>query len=177
MQLTHYCRKPFDLNRDVSYTQKIDWKPGGLWLSDDSSYGWKQWCIEEDFIDMDKQKAIHFNVDMQYILHLSTFQQVIDFDKEYTKTPDEVQAIFDTLPDELLASMKSTLSGYIHWPRVAKEYDGILISPYSRDEYLNWKFGDRMNPLNNGRNLMVYNAWDCASACVWNLNCLEIQPA
>jgi hypothetical protein len=39
-----------------------------------------------------------------------------------------------------------------NWERVARDYDGVIISPY--------QFNRRMT-------LMWYYPWDCASGCIW----------
>ena len=49
-------------------------------------------------------------------------------------------------------------SRYSDWPKIAELYDGILITPYQPAYHLEVRW---------------YYSWDVASACVWNLDCLE----
>jgi hypothetical protein len=48
----------------------------------------------------------------------------------------------------------------IDWSKVAKDFDGIVITPYlwerRLDHHVNWYYG-----------------WDCASGCIWNTSVIE----
>ena len=50
---------------------------------------------------------------------------------------------------------------YVDWREVAARWDGISITPYQ------WSCRHELDRA------MWYNGWDCASACVWNLNAIE----
>lgn len=50
MKLSHFSAKPFTFNPKQTYVNELFWiKPSGLWLSDESEYGWKQWCTNEQW--------------------------------------------------------------------------------------------------------------------------------
>ena len=51
------------------------------------------------------------------------------------------------------------LKGWIEWKPVVAAFDGILLNPY--DNELRW------DP-----DLRWCNPWDCASACIWNLQAI-----
>lgn len=50
----------------------------------------------------------------------------------------------------------------IDWRSVARQHKGILISPYRHDLRFD---------------LLWYYGWDCASACIWEPDCLTPIPA
>ena len=47
-------------------------------------------------------------------------------------------------------------SKLIDWAEVAKDYQGVLITPY----------------LEERRTRYWYNTWDCASGCIWDTTCM-----
>ena len=47
--------------------------------------------------------------------------------------------------------------GYLDWIDVAEQWDGMVIAPYCWERRLDI-------------NATWYYPWDCASACIWNLN-------
>ena len=110
------------------------YKPRGLWVSDESDYGWRQWCEDNQYscgkFAYPVQLASHHN-----ILIISSVKELIEFTETFLYDHQWMQQI--------------------DWYRVAKQYDGILISPYlgtfGPDNHLNWYYG-----------------WDCASGCIWN---------
>lgn len=50
---------------------------------------------------------------------------------------------------------------YIKWADVAEVYNGILINPYIWEA----RYNDRT---------MWYYSWDIASACIWNMNSVNL---
>lgn len=122
-------------------------KPRGLWLSDESDYGWAEWCRDENFVDTDQQVATSFTLSRSaHVLHLSTFEMVRDLPKQY--------------PIEFGRYAGDPLSeGGVDWLRIVAEYDGILITPYQWSARLRHECG-------------YYYGWDVASGCFWNLRAL-----
>ena len=140
--LTHFGDE-VDLSR--TYDQGDEYrrrdKPQGLWLSDESDYGWSEWRRDESFRDTGKQLRTDFRLtEGANILHLDSDHAIRTFANEWGETD---------------------LYGGIRWVDLASRYDGILITPYQ------WK--SRLD-------VSFYYGWDCASACVWNLDALKVAP-
>jgi hypothetical protein len=141
--LNHYSFKPLALDERV-YVQEVSHKPRGLWLSDDSDYGWKEWCDQERFHEM----------------HLETvtpFYFTEDANILWLRTPGEIRAL-STKHGSTLSNLGSIYN--IDWPTIAEQYDGILITPYQWD-------------CRMGSDTFWYYSWDVASACVWNTSILK----
>ena len=150
MTLSHFTGMPFVFDPTRIYRQSVglNYKPNGLWLSDESEYGWKKWCTDQDYGSPDYETK--FNVDTKNVLVLSSGKMIDDFTKEYSKSR-QIGGIQDMPSSNFMGS------NLIEWGRVIERYDGIIISPYvweCRVKYI-W-----------------YNPWDCASGCIWNLACL-----
>jgi hypothetical protein len=109
--LSHFSSDPFELDRTRTYTQMPHFKPIGLWLSDESGFGWKQWLTEQDWLLANLAYETQFEVDTTNVLMITTDQALDDFTNKYTK--------------------QVGLCEDIDWEQVASEYDGIIISPYS----------------------------------------------
>jgi len=148
MELYHFTEKMFTLDRTRKYeprTPLFPMKPGGLWLSDESDYGWKAWCEAESFGSLAHvYKCI---VNMEDILHLSTSKELEDFTHQYP-------FVFADPRFKKLNYFKEQ----IDWVKVMKTYTGIVITPYVYESRFT---------------LMWYYVWDCASGCVWNLDAIE----
>ena len=142
--LVHFSREP--LNTIESRSQIRDplgMKPKGLWVSDESSYGWKEWCAENEFNTSRFAFAhqIHLKPDAK-ILRIDTVEKLQAFDREYA----------------LPKFMDLNMMRGIDWARLAETHQGILISPY--------QWSCRMD-------LLWYYGWDCASGCVWDADAIE----
>jgi len=147
--LTHYSDKPVVFD-DRVYEQDTWHKPRGLWLSDDSDYGWKEWCESEHFSTNSMATITEYSfAESANILWLKTFREILSMRDRYpigsVEEYDYKKPVYQ-----------------IDWPKVAQEYDGILITPYS------WEL--RLNPQTSW-----YYPWDCASACVWNTSVLKVR--
>jgi hypothetical protein len=143
MILSHFSYEPLKFDSSRTYeTLKISFKPNGFWLSDETQYGWKEWC--ENACYGSTEYKTDFQVDLKNILVLDTDEKILEFSKTHLiKNEERSVFVFD--------------DDFIDWEKVINKYDGILISPYSK--ILGYK-------------LCWYNSWDCASICVWNLMCL-----
>lgn len=121
-------------------------KPCGLWLSDESDYGWSEWCRQEEFVDTDAQLRTDFRIrPSANVLHLDTAQSILDFTQKWGIESGHSLFGWSNARD-------------IDWPKISKQYDGILITPYQPVCHLDVRW---------------YYFWDVASACIWNLDCLE----
>lgn len=122
-------------------------KPHGLWVSIEEEldpYGWKQWCYDEGF------REDHFQFSYEIILKedanilwLRTCEELDKFTVKY----NIVSEIF-------LSNLK------LDWETVRDSYNGIFISPYLWER--------RLHPHTSW-----YYSWDCASGCIWNVDCIK----
>ena len=101
-------------------------KPCGLWLSDESDFGWREWCKGEDWNLGALAHRTDFTLDLTGILHLSTMKDLLRFTRKYQ-----------------LAEVNTLHRFTLDWPAVAAEYDGIFISPYCHEARfdLSWYYG------------------------------------
>ena len=151
---THYTGKPFKLDRSREYKFKDEtWrqtphtKPPGLWLSDDSDYGWNDWANFWDFYPEERAVKYHVEADMENICLINSLSLFDKFAELYLRPSD-----WGTV---LATDMK-----VINWPAVMRTYKGIVISPY---------FHERRLDFNN----LWYYGWDCASGVIWDLTAIK----
>lgn len=153
--LTHHSARPLILDRARVYEQPTEMKPRGLWLSNDDAdaFGWKAWCEGEDWNMGGFVHATDFTLAADAnILTIGTMDELLAFTDEYGTPP----------PWGDSTTMEMTM--FIEWPRVAADYDGILITPYI--------WAGRLD-----RRTFWYYGWDCASGCFWNLDALvPVEP-
>ena len=146
MKLYHFAEDEFVLDKNRKYTlrePRLPMKPTGLWLSDETDYGWSKWCAENNFGCL--KHVYKCTIKTDKILHLKNVPELKSFTKQY--------------PLAEIPGLESLLSEqYIDWAKVMDEYDGILISPYQWTVRLS---------------IMWYYCWDVASMCVWNLDAIE----
>jgi hypothetical protein len=146
---TRYAKRPID--KIISQTQPASVrgyayqpKPRGLWLTADDEDSWYQWCRGERFPCGPYRYQVH--VRDQGLLWLKTSDDIHEFTAKYNY---DVTALFhvEGKPD------LNWYGHYIDWPRVARDYKGIVIVPY--------QWGCRMD-------VSWYYPWDCSSACIWD---------
>jgi hypothetical protein len=144
-----------------------DWgKPRGLWFETDG--GWADYCRAVDR----KLGRFRYEVTLQpdaNILHIGTGKAFDEFTALYG-AGSPIAAMLDNLiaeePREDLKQLARDLrveryaDGFpehdaIDWPRVAAEYQGIIIHPYLGSRRMS-RFG------------RWYYLWDVASGCVWD---------
>lgn len=159
-QLRHFAEKRIELDRSRVYpvTDRAESspfaKPRGLWVSDESDYGWRKWCEDEEFRlgALSYEHEVTLSVGTQPLLLLSTADQVLGFHRRYgyTETYGTRGSAFEI-----------NHTG-IDWARVREDFAGVFITPYQGDLRfeLDWYYG-----------------WDVASGCVWNLSVIEsLEP-
>lgn len=132
MILTHFSKDPFHFEPGRQYEQldndnfgqSIIGKPNGLWLSDESSYGWKEWCRSAGYGDT--SLATNFVCDLTDWCLLLTSNEILAFTEKYSTPEFRVFRCID-------------------WVRVKKEFSGILITPYDwklrLDPRTHWYYG------------------------------------
>ncbi len=146
--LSHFSETPFKLDTQRIYMppSSLFTKPVGLWLSDESDYGWHRWCEDEEF------RRENLEYETKFIVEDDTHFLVIDTVEKLLKFTDKYKLPFGI--DTINSSM------FLDWLRVRNEYTGILITPY--------QYSLRLHT-----STAWYYGWDCASACVWDLSILK----
>lgn len=155
MNLSHYTAKPIDALRPIEQPsmeagEGSPYKPRGLWLSVDGDEDWRSWCEGNDFaLDTFKHHyRVHLRSDCN-VLRLTSESDILDFTDKYNKP--------FAYPGR---SVSDYFGCYIDWPRVAQDYQGIVIAPYC------WPL--RLDPRTHW-----YYGWDCASGCIWDPSAID----
>jgi hypothetical protein len=132
----HYSR-----NSEIALYDKPgvrqNFKPMGLWITDETDQGWLSWCKREEFGTGNHIFDVELNP-VAKIKQIDTLEKLDDFAREYRYNP------FD--PDGL------SQMDWIDWASVLVDYDGIMIFPHFYQRHLDF---------------IWYNAWDCASGCLF----------
>jgi len=129
MRLVHWADEPLSEIYEVIQGGAPD-KPRGLWVSDESAFGWRDWCHVEEYPCGKVGTPVEL-LPGHNVLILRTADQVLAFSREFAVS-----------------------AGVVDWVRVAKHYDGIIITPYQPEL--------RLTP-----ETQWYYSWDCASGCIW----------
>ena len=135
-------------------------KPGGLWLSDDTDYGWLAFVSEQlrrgssDWADGEELIRWKYDFiidpgDVGRILVLTTHEDFISFTSNYREAS----------PRGCVVDGRAGYGVHIEWGRVKSDYKGILITPFQRDL-------SRRDPEYH------WYRFDCASGCFWDTTCL-----
>lgn len=143
MELSHYSDKIINvLDRDYTYPESYH-KPNGFWVSVDGNKDWKAWCESEDFL-IEKLVFKHNIIlsEKNNILYLDNDNEILKFNDDY------------------VIGDKKDYGNKINWSELKKDYQGIVIAPYS----FNLRFDMRTH---------WYYTWDCASGCIWDLNAID----
>ena len=159
--MTHYSREPLVILQRFSPRGDNPHSPGGLWLSDDSEYGWRQYLQYAAQINPGEwhdagetwKCSTDFEVDTGQLLWLKTGSDLHQFALDYGE------------PQERNCDNGRPGSGYglhIEWKKVKAKHKGILISPYQ----------ERLSHYHGNPKFHWYR-FGCASACVWDSSCLR----
>lgn len=163
-QLFHYSEEPLveiiqDFHAIIRAREPFCMKPFGFWVSIEDypeDQTWKTWCEQEEFRLDDLKHRYHIKLkENSNILYLNTSQEIIDFSLKYAANDPYDFGRFMRDPKRPPYVYK------IEWDKLSEEYDGILIAPYQWSCRL-------MNPTTTW-----YYGWDCASGCIWNVDCIE----
>lgn len=150
MKLIHFSQEEISSLKEEEYDQNdLHWhaKPNGLWVSDESQEGWRQWSLDNDFC-LERLK-------FSYEVLLKDDANIL-----YLKSPNEIFDLAKKYPFKERGFGLESYCGEINWYEVKKEYQGIIITPY--------QWACRM-PIESG----WYYGWDCASGCIWDLSCIK----
>ena len=158
MILEHYSDKPLEWPpRDfeqVSPHLDGSFKPRGLWVSVKGEDDWPAWCKGEEF------RLDALAVCQRVILTPEANLKIVSGERELFAFDKEYGCDWHIAP---------TLSLHrIDWPRLAQDYDGLIIAPYVWSCRLGgWDFEGRCKD-EHARISDWYYPWDCASGCIWN---------
>ncbi len=154
MQLVHYSAAPVAEIRSAEQPSEDHFKPRGFWVSDDACEdNWRSWCEAEGF-RLENLTHVH-DVALApdaNILHLSSAYEIDAFTRAYSLETQQVWRNRD-----------------MDWRRLAREFQGIIITPYVWARRLDGDAG-------------WYCSWDCASGCIWDARAItsialrEIRP-
>lgn len=147
MRFIKFSGHEITLDRSRTYTQNVamsDFKPSGLWFTDETEYNWEYWCRAEDFFVANLSYKHNLYIDESRLLFVRNADELKRLARAYGVKPSYSRAI----------------GKVIDWDAIARDYAGIVISPYQ------WEF--RLN-----RDYFWYYSWDCASGCVWDLSAIE----
>ncbi len=138
MKLIHYTNTPL---KEVEYREqdKDDFKPTGLWVSDEDDHGWRDWCLSENYHPEYLELAYEITLAEHHNVQIIT---TIEGIKLLTR-------IYSTERFRPIANLS------LDWLRMRKDWNGLIITPYQ------WEL--RLDP-----DCMWYYPWDCASGCIWN---------
>jgi hypothetical protein len=109
-EFIHYSPKPFVLDWHFKGYTKDSIKPHGLWLSDGE--GWKNLCIDNEFMLGDIAYSSVINVDMTDIFEVGSGMKATDLQQKY--------------PNLRLDGS----SRFIDWPSVKRDFKGVYLSIY-----------------------------------------------
>ena len=146
-RLIHYSKEPLTDVRTVEQTEERNvGKPHGLWVSCEGENDWPSWCKAESFgAPFDHATEIKLWRTAP-VLHISNATQLRIFNRAFNKPH------------------RSHSLDAIDWGRAAKDYHGVIISPYLWDCRL-------------ADDVFWYYGWDCASGCIWNAKAIkELAP-
>jgi hypothetical protein len=136
----HLCKKPIERLNSVTQTGKPDCKPKGFWYDVDGS--WSEWCQSE---------MPHWIHDLKYEVDVSACNMLL--------LQDAISVLLFSRKFGVTDQFNHTS---LDWKAVAKEFDGIEISPYQHS----LRFNDDCS---------WYYPWDVASGCVWNVEKLVLK--
>lgn len=122
-------------------------KPHGFWITDDSEYCWRSWCVSNDF-GLDRLTHRHeVEIDEARVLFLRSGADVWRFTRDHG------------VNHSWQGSSRTWTDRCIDWRAVAKQYAGLIITPYIWECRL-------------GEETSWYYGWDCASGCIWDASAI-----
>ncbi len=161
--LSHYSKRPGKVfSADFPTSSDNEHKPGGLWLSDDSVFGW--YALVSKLVRRgasgweDGTELLRYRYD--FTIDPLQAEQIL-----VLGTPDDLRNFVTTYGEGSLRDCvidgKSDYGRHINWQRIKSEYKGILITPFQAD--LSHRKGDPE---------FHWYRFDCASGCFWDITCL-----
>lgn len=112
----HYGHRKFskEMYRPIENIQLFTKPKGGFWASRiDAKFGWKDWCIDEEFRDIDENNAFRFKLkDGAKVLYINNTD------------------ILSTLPmaRNKLPLLRTNIFIFLDFEKLSKEYDAIEVN-------------------------------------------------
>lgn len=141
MKFLHYSFLPLKAIESREQLIDSDWpspKPIGFWVTIDGEKCWRTFCLQEDFRLSELENCYEISIDLSNILLINNNTDFDYFTRHYRGS------------DRYRGKM-------ISWGEVAKEYKGVVISPFLWDRcHVTW-----------------YSGWDVASGCIWDTSAIK----
>jgi hypothetical protein len=141
VRLVHYADHPVGALKEVPPGLEYDFKPSGLWVSDDDCEdNWRQWCLGESF-RLEHLTHVHdvMLAPDANVLILRSASDIDGFTQRFRHMDGRVYPGLYVLP----------------WPKIMSLWDGLIITPYIRERRLEDESA-------------WYYTWDCAGGCLWH---------
>lgn len=152
MDLIHFSAEPTHVIRSMPQHPEPSFKPQGFWVSDEGCEdSWKTWCETEEFA-LDRltyRTRVYLRPDHQVCI-LDTVAAILRFTDDYSAYPDYMQEF----------PWRERQGYSIDWACVAKDYQGLIITPY--------QWGLRLH-----HGTFWYYGWDVAGGCIWDASAVE----
>lgn len=145
MKLLHHSNLPILQLRNRRQNHQYSLKPRGLWVSVDDS--WKDWCTENAEEFLGELTYVVATSEKAHILYINTKEDIETFYNHYRRRGQPWDNLHMAAP--------------IAWDELAKDYDGIIINP--------WSWGIGFGTIG----MTWYMAWDCSSGCIWNKRAIK----
>lgn len=167
MQFTHYSERPCLRVRDGDQCRRMTdhgSKPDGLWFcaAETPDGGWEEFVRSkvragDPGFSLDQIKCltrVEFRTPSR-VLFICASEAFDLFNERYSQVSDETlkrtRDVFRNAPR-------------IDWPRVANDFDAIVIAPFRTDR------------LRDDPKFKWYRCWDVASGCVWRAGAVVLSP-
>ena len=152
--LLHYTSKKINKLYSVPWSERVYFKPVGLWLSVNDS--WLQWCDDNMFSTFDFSNHYIYTINNAILdtnlYFINSIEDLLLFYKKFKSTP-----------------------GRINWKKLYKKYDGIAFFNYSEiKQKLHELYFTKNNTtdINNNMKIFMDFTWyfglDISCVCIWN---------
>ena len=153
LKFIHYSHEIITHLIPQCYLQNFDepsMKPDGFWVSceigiPNEPFTWKAFCEDNENLS----EGIRYAHEVKLHEHANLL---------YVDTPEKVIDLARAYRVQLYPGMHANMA--LGWKPIVSQYQGIVMAPYFYELRFNietsWYYG-----------------WDCASACVWDLDAIE----
>ena len=159
MELYHFSTASWALDRSMTYGQGITRKPRGLWVSDETEGGWSTWVRNMEM------GSSQWPVTSRTLIELTPSARV-----PVLATWADIEALYEWAGVERVTKYDHIKE--IDWGKVAKHYDGIIITPYGADHQPQGYNKDMVKPWGAIGSQSWIDGWDIASGCIWNMDAI-----
>ena len=173
-----YGGTQFDKNRQC-LPRNTDHKPGGLWLTEDVTDGWKNYVIKsigqrpQEWCYGDVKYVTVFEGDplccTDSVLTIADEEDLCDLISSYLENSErnckseDLQQIIGECPSSCSGQCYNCYGFHIKWDRVRDDYKGLALTFYTED----------ISHLSKESKLH-WSRFNCASWCFWDTSCLTL---